>query len=167
MQLLTDYRTAIPSSGESEIFPFRRADLNTLLNARLAEAVDLHMQMKQAHWNVRWPNFIGLQDLFAQLAQAVESYVEKIAARIVQRGGIAEGTVRISGARSVLDEYPLTIDDGMGHVEAVGHALAAFARDTRCAINEAMELDDVQTARLFTEILQGVEQLHELIAARS
>lgn len=167
MKMFTDSLGEAPQMYEAEIFPSRRADLNTLLNARLAEAVDLHMQMKQAHWNVRWPNFIGLQELFDKVAHTVATYAESIATRIVQLGGIAEGTVRVSGARSVLNEYPLTIDDGMAHVEAVTLALATFGNDTRRAVDEATELADAETAHLFTEISRGVEQLHELVAANS
>jgi len=77
------YRTAndIPQNNRSE--------LNALMNQRLASAVDLQMQMKQAHWNVKGPNFIGLHQLFDQVDEVVESYVDLIAERIVQLGGIA------------------------------------------------------------------------------
>ena len=83
----------------------RRFQLNSLMNQRLADAVDLQMQMKQAHWNVKGPHFIGLHELFDQIDEAVESYVDLIAERIVQLGGIAEGTVRVAASRSRLEEY--------------------------------------------------------------
>ena len=79
---------------ENDIPQERRAELNALMNRRLADAVDLQMQMKQAHWNVKGPHFIGLHELFDQIDEAVESYVDLIAERIMQLGGIAEGTVR-------------------------------------------------------------------------
>src|SRR5574340_313761 len=94
---------------ENDISPKRRSELNALMNQRLADAVDLQMQMKQAHWNVKGPSFIGLHKLFDKVDEAVESYVDMIAERIVQLGGIAEGTVRAAAARSRLDEYPLSI----------------------------------------------------------
>lgn len=79
---------------ENDISQNRRSELNALMNQRLADAVDLQMQMKQAHWNVKGPSFIGLHELFDKVDEAVESYVDLIAERIVQLGGIAEGTVR-------------------------------------------------------------------------
>src|SRR5438552_5309822 len=91
---------------ENDISQDRRAELNALMNQRLADAVDLQMQMKQAHWNVKGPHFIGLHELFDQIDTAVESYVDLIAERIVQLGGIAEGTVRVAAERSRLEEYP-------------------------------------------------------------
>src|SRR5689334_24747584 len=81
---------------ENDIPQKRRAELNALMNQRLADAVDLQLQMKQAHWNVKGPNFIGLHELFDKIDEAVESYVDLIAERIVQLGGIAEATVRVA-----------------------------------------------------------------------
>src|SRR5690242_7538326 len=81
---------------ENDIPQKRRLELSVLVNQRLADAVDLQMQMKQAHWNVKGPHFIGLHQLFDQIDEVVESYVDLIAERIVQLGGIAEGTVRVA-----------------------------------------------------------------------
>src|SRR6476660_4136201 len=114
-----------------------RTELLPLLNQRLADAVDLQTQMKQAHWNVKGPSFIALHELFDKVDEAVESYVDMIAERIVQLGGIAEGTVRISAARSRLTEYPLQIADGMAHVEAVARVLSTFGEEARATIYEA------------------------------
>ncbi|MEI7910071.1 MAG: DNA starvation/stationary phase protection protein Dps [Verrucomicrobiota bacterium] len=86
-----------------------RIELNTLINLRLASAIDLQLQLKQAHWNVKGPCFIGLHELFDSIAAAVESYVDMIAERVVQLGGTAEGTVRVAASRSRLDEYPRRI----------------------------------------------------------
>src|SRR6058998_1625933 len=108
---------------ENDIPRTARTELNALINQRLADAVDLQMQLKQAHWNVKGPHFIGLHELFDQIDEAVESYVDLIAERIVQLGGIAEGTVRVAAGRSRLEEYPLAIADGSAHVEAVSKAL--------------------------------------------
>lgn len=146
------YKTA------NDIDPSRRLELNTLMNLRLASAVDLQLQMKQAHWNVKGPNFIGLHELFDQVDEAVEDYVDKIAERIVQLGGIAEGTVRVAAERSRLEEYPLSIADGTAHVAAVAIALSTFGHEARGTINEADELDDAATADLFTEIARGIDK---------
>src|SRR5881392_274497 len=126
---------------ENDISQERRSELNALMNQRLADAVDLQMQMKQAHWNVKGPHFIGLHELFDQIDEAIESYVDLIAERIVQLGGVAEGTVRVAAARSRLEEYPLTIADGQAHVEAVAKALSTFGHEARKTINQSDELD--------------------------
>src|SRR5437016_8657300 len=142
---------------ENDISQNRRVEISALLNQRLADAVDLQTQMKQAHWNVKGPHFIGLHELFDQIDEAVEYYVDLIAERIVQRGGIAEGTARVAAARSRLEEYPLNIADGHAHVEAVARALSTFGREARVSIDESNALDDADTADMFTEISRGID----------
>ena len=143
---------------ENDIAKSRRVELNSLMNQRLADAVDLQMQMKQAHWNVKGPHFIGLHELFDKANEAVASYVDLIAERVVQLGGIAEGTVRAAAQRSRLAEYPLDIADGAAHVEAVARALSTFGREARNTIDLADELEDADTADLFTEVSRGIDK---------
>ncbi len=152
---------------ENDISPERRSELNALMNQRLADAVDLQMQMKQAHWNVKGPHFIGLHELFDQIDEAVESYVDLIAERIVQLGGIAEGTVRVAAERSRLEEYPLDIADGHAHVEAVSKALSTFGHEARQTIAQADELEDADTADIFTEISRGIDKWLWFVEAHS
>ena len=152
---------------ENEMPKKRRKELNKLMNQRLADALDLQIQMKQAHWNVKGPHFISLHELFDKVAEAVEEYVDLIAERIVQLGGTAEGTLRVSASRTRLEEYPLTISDGVDHVAAVSHALASFGHDARSSINQATELDDAGSADLFTEVSRGIDKWLWFVEAHS
>ncbi len=152
---------------ENDLTPGRRIHLNALLNQRLACAVDLQMQMKQAHWNVKGPSFIGLHQLFDEVAGAVTGYVDQIAERVVQLGGVAEGTVRLSAARTRLIEYSPDISDALAHVEGVARALSTFGQAARSTINEAEELDDADTADLFTEISRGIDKWLWFVEAHS
>src|SRR5262245_44580229 len=97
-----------------------------ILNARLADCFDLYSQTKQAHWNVKGPSFIALHELFDEVASTVLEYVDLIAERVIQLGGVAEGTARSAAARSTLPEYPLDIAAGHDHVEALAQALSSF-----------------------------------------
>lgn len=142
-----------------------RIELTRLLNQRLAEAVDLQSQAKQAHWNVKGPHFIGLHKLFDEVYEEVSEYVDLIAERTAQLGGVAEGTVRVSAARSRLEEYPLDIADGSAHVQALSKALGAFGHEVRTAIDEADELDDAGTDDLFTEVSRGIDKLSWMVEA--
>jgi starvation-inducible DNA-binding protein len=78
-----------------------------LLNRHLAAAIDLHAQVKQAHWNVRGPAFIAIHELFDKVADVVEGYSDKIAERAGTLGGTAEGTVQTAAERSFLEPYRL------------------------------------------------------------
>jgi starvation-inducible DNA-binding protein len=129
-----------------------------LLNARLADCKDLQTQTKQAHWNVKGPNFIALHELFDKINDELEDYVDDIAERAVQLGGVAEGTARMVAKRSSLAEYPANAADGRSHAEALSSALAAFGKAARKAIGEANELGDLDTADLFTEVSRGIDK---------
>lgn len=143
---------------KNDIPQARRIKLCALTNLRLASALDLQLQLKQAHWNVKGPNFIGLHELFDTIDEAVETYVDMIAERIVQLGGVAEGTVPVIAARSDLAEYPLDIAAGTAHVGAVSSALAKFGAQARKTIDEADKLEDAVTADLFTEVARGIDK---------
>ncbi len=144
-----------------------RTNLNRLMNQRLATAIDLQMQMKQAHWNVKGPSFIALHELFDKAYELVEGYVDMIAERIVQFGGIAHGTVRSSAASTELADYPAAISDGLAHVEAVARALSTFGSEVRNMVFEANELEDAGTADLFTEISRGIDKMLWFVEAHS
>jgi len=152
---------------ENDLPKDARVELIGILNQRLADSIDLQLQLKQAHWNVKGPHFIGLHELFDQIDEAVEGYVDLIAERIVQLGGIAEGTARVAAARSRLEEYPLDIADGHAHVEAVAKALSTFGHEARKTIDEAEELGDADTADIFTEISRGIDKWLWFVEAHS
>ena len=138
-----------------------------LLNARLADCTDLQTQTKQAHWNVKGPSFIALHELFDKVYEDVADYVDTIAERAVQLGGVAEGTARMVAKRSSLSEYPANTVDGRGHVEALSSALAAFGKAARKAITEANDLGDLDTADLFTEVSRGIDKWLWFVEAHS
>jgi starvation-inducible DNA-binding protein len=134
-----------------------RTRMVELLNARLADAIDLRTQLKVAHWNVKGPQFIALHKLFDEIVDDVDEYVDLVAERAVQLGGIADGTARQAAERSSLDEYSAT-GGGREHVHAVADALASFGRQAREAIEIAAGAKDQDTADIFTEISRGTDK---------
>ena len=143
---------------KNDLSPNARAQVCELLNQRLADCIDLQTQCKQAHWNVKGPSFIALHKLFDEVNEDVEEYVDLLAERVVQLGGVAEGTARIVALRSRLEEYPDQLIKGQDHVDALSSGLATFGHGTRAAINEADELGDPATADILTEITRGTDK---------
>lgn len=135
-----------------------RGQLVELCNARLADAIDLQTQCKQAHWNVKGPDFIALHELFDRLNEDVESYIDMIAERAVQLGGIADGTLRSAAKRSSLHEYSAVGGSGHAHVEALSTTLAMFGKHARNAITQCSELGDADSTDLFTEVSRGTDK---------
>src|SRR5436309_15639555 len=147
----------LPESIRVEVIP--------LLNQRLAECIDLQLQCKQAHWNVKGPSFIGLHKLFDEVYEAVEGYVDLIAERIVQLGGIAEGTIGAVEGRSTLGDSPVTISTVADGGATSADGVAGFARAARVGIEEMQELKDADSADLLTEISRGVDKWLRFVEA--
>ena len=136
-----------------------RGKIIELLNARLADAIDLQSQAKQAHWNVKGLNFIALHELFDEVATEVDGHVDTIAERVTTLGGTALGTVRVSASNSTLAQYPLEITGGEAHVEALSTALADFGKKVRTNIADVGEIGDADTEDLFTEVSRGIDKM--------
>ncbi len=135
-----------------------RTKMVDLLNARLADAIDAHNMVKQAHWNVKGPNFIALHELFDEVADRLIEYVDTIAERAVILGGIAQGTTQAVGANTSLTPYPLELQNSGKTVETLSNALADFGAKVRSSIDAADEVGDKDTADLFTEVSRGVDK---------
>jgi starvation-inducible DNA-binding protein len=144
-----------------------RTALIELLNQRLAGAIDLQLQGKQAHWNVKGPSFIALHELFDKVVDHASEAADLIAERVVQLGGVAEGTIRSVAQTSELEAYPLDIATGADHVAALSGALAAFGSRVREAIDETAKLGDAGTADIFTEISRGTDKLLWFVEAHA
>jgi len=129
-----------------------RAKVNTTLNQHLADSFDLLSQVKQAHWNVKGPDFWQLHKLFDEVAERAEEWVDEFAERITALGGYAMGTVRMAATSSTLPEFPTEITDSMDYVRAVADRLASFTNSARSATDEVDKLGDANTADLFTEV---------------
>ena len=152
-------------SGKDQKFQTRnslpekvRTQLEVVLQDRLADSIDLAIQAKQAHWNVKGPSFMALHELFDKGAEEAEGYADLIAERIVQFGGVAEGTIQVAAVRTSLPEYPLIVTTGKEHVESLAHVLATYGELVRTAIGQAAELNDPATADIFTEISRRVDK---------
>jgi starvation-inducible DNA-binding protein len=146
------YSTSIDIPAEE------RAKIVKVLNQHLADAFDLLSQAKQAHWNVKGPDFWQLHKLFDEVAEAAEEWVDEIAERVTALGGYATGTVRMAAAATALPEFPDDITDGMDHVKALAERVAAFTNSARRAIDQTDQLGDADTADLFTEVSRGADK---------
>lgn len=145
-------------STRIDISSKQRPALIELLNQRLADMIDLHLQTKQAHWNVKGPSFIALHLLFDEIAGEIDEHADTIAERVTALGGNAEGTLQAVAKASKLTAYPIQLKTGHDHVEALCDALAATGKAVRAAIDQSSELGDADTADLFTGISRDLDK---------
>ena len=130
-----------------------------LLNQQLADVLDLGWQAKQAHWNVKGPQFFSLHALFDEVAGELDEFSDEIAERSVQLGGLAMGTLQAVVNSSRLPAYPLNASTGKDHLAALLSGVATLAASTRTAIDIAAEAKDADTADLFTGISRGLDKM--------
>lgn len=136
----------------------KREKLISLLNQHVADTFDLMSQTKFAHWNVKGRDFIGLHKLFDELAELLEGHVDQFAERVTALGGVATGTARQAAASSRVAEFPAGVHKSMDVVAALADRYASLGKTVRDAIDQADELDDKDTADLFTEVSRDIDQ---------
>lgn len=137
----------------------RRVAVVALLNAQLADIIDLGLQAKQAHWNVKGPQFGPLHELFDEVAGELHGFADELAERAVQLGGVARGTVQSLAADTRLAAYPLDALAGAEHLWALSAAIAQTAKSAREAIREAERAGDAGTADALTGVSRGLDKL--------
>jgi starvation-inducible DNA-binding protein len=129
-----------------------------LLNPALAGATDLMLSTKEAHWNVRGPNFISLHLLFDKLNSEVAVYVDDLAERTIQIGGHAHGTLKAAAKDSTLPTYPENLRTEKDHLQALTAQFVALSIQIRQGILDADEAGDKDTADLFTQVSRGLDK---------
>lgn len=139
-----------------------KADARTkaceILQQALADAADLAMQTKTAHWNVKGPHFIALHKLFDEFYEDVSGHVDTIAERMAALGGKVKGRVQDAAESTRLKPYPLDLTDGMEHVAALADSYGAFANEIRGDIDKLDEIDDQVTADILSQLTADVDK---------
>ena len=129
-----------------------------LLNARVADCIDLALLTKQAHWNLKGREFIAVHEMLDTFRDQVDEYVDTMAERIVQLGGTARGTTQTTAKGTSLPPYPTDIYAIQDHLRALIDRYAQAANNVRASIDQADEAGDADTADIFTEVSRGLDK---------
>lgn len=135
-----------------------REQMIELLNAHLADLFDLFSQAKQAHWNVKGPQFFQLHELYDTLAGMLLPHIDAVAERATALGGAATGTVRMAAGATRLEEYAAGPVDSLESVKLLAERYATVAKSAREAIDEAEEAKDMDTSDLFIEVSRDLDK---------
>lgn len=128
------------------------------LNARLADGLDLHGQIKVAHWNIKGPQFSSLHPLFETFAVALAAFNDAIAERAVTLGAKAYGTARHVAATSRLPEYPQETTKDMEHVRLLADRIDVYLEGLRESRSVAEKHVDTDTVDLLTGVISEFEK---------
>jgi len=135
-----------------------RASISETLNARLTDGLDLHSQIKVAHWNIKGPGFAALHPLFETFAVGLAAFNDEIAERAVTLGGRAYGTARHVAKGSRLPEYPADASRDVDHVKLLAERFEAYLGGVRESRSIAEKLGDTDTVDLFTRVVSDFEK---------
>jgi starvation-inducible DNA-binding protein len=135
-----------------------RTELVRTLNERLADGLDLHSQIKVAHWNVRGPQFPALHPLFEQFADQLATHNDALAERAVTLGGLAVGSARAVAKSSRLPDYPADTTRDLDHVKLLAERFETYLAGVRESRGIGEKLGDTDTVDLLTGVITELEK---------
>lgn len=141
-----------------DIDPKDRQKVADILNALLADASDLAMQTKHAHWNVAGPNFIALHKLFDELYEKVLTHIDEIAERTAALGSHVKGRLQDAESATRLKPFPTNLTDDISFVRALADAYGEFSNLVRSGIDDTEEHDDMVSSDMLTGIAGALDQ---------
>jgi len=135
-----------------------RAEIADTLNARLADGLDLHSQIKVAHWNIKGPQFAALHPLFETFAIGLANHNDTIAERAVTLGARAYGTARHVAKTSKVPEYPQETSRDVEHVKLLADRFDAYLGGLRASRAVAEQHADTDTEDMLTLVITEFEK---------
>lgn len=148
----------LPHKSHIKLDQKTRSAVVELLNARLADGIDLALIIKQAHWNMRGPNFIAVHELMDQFRDDMDAGNDLIAERAAQLGGAVFGTTQTVAESTTVKPYPVNIFSVEDHLNALIDRFSTVANAIRDAIDAAEEAGDADTADIFTEVSRTLDK---------
>jgi starvation-inducible DNA-binding protein len=130
------------------------------------DLIDLHLQGKQAHWNVVGKNF---RDLHLQLDEVVtdaREFSDTVAERMRAIYITPDGRAATVAAQTSLAEFPADEVDTAETVDLITAALYATAATAR-RIHDDVDTEDPTSADILHAILERLEQLAWMIDAEN
>jgi starvation-inducible DNA-binding protein len=129
-----------------------------LLNARLADSIDLSLAVKQAHWNLKGTTFIAVHELLDGVRGRLDENADTVAERVAQLEGTALGTAQNVNDATSLPAYPTNIKKVDDHLTALVERFAALSKSVREAIDTAQDAGDAGTADIFTSFSRDLDK---------
>jgi starvation-inducible DNA-binding protein len=132
----------------------------------LVDLIELHLQGKQAHWNVVGTNFRDLHLQLDELVDFAREGSDTIAERIRTLDGVADGRSDTVAATTSLPEFPAFEHNTTEVVDLITtrvYAAVATMRD----VHDAVDAEDPSTADILHQLIDGLEKQAWLIKSEN
>lgn len=142
------------------------ASLTAALQRVLVDLIELHLQAKQAHWNVVGTNF---RDLHLQLDEIVDFAREAsdtVAERMRALDAVPDGRSDTVAASATLPEFPAYEHSTGDVVDLITGRIYATAGTIR-TIHDAVDAEDPSTADILHQLIDGLEKLAWLLKSEN
>ena len=129
-----------------------------VLSARLSDSIAMLLALKQAHWNIKGPNFIAIHELLDDVYERLEGHVDAMAERIQMLDGVAKGTAEHVSDASSIEAYPLDLTSSADHVKAVSERMRDLGGKVREGIEATESAGEADAADILTNLSRDLDQ---------
>jgi starvation-inducible DNA-binding protein len=132
----------------------------------LVDLIELHLQGKQAHWNVVGKNFRDLHLQLDEVVDAAREASDTIAERMRALNVVPDGRSDTVAAMTSLPQYPADEQDTADVVDLITTRIYA-AVDTVREVHDAVDAEDPSTSDLLHQVIDTLEKLAWMVKAEN
>src|ERR1700742_3028776 len=152
---------------EAEVPHFQASpELSTNLQRVLVDLIELHLQGKQAHWNVVGTNFRDLHLQLDELVDFAREASDTVAERMRAMDVIPDGRSDTVAAATSLPQFP-AYEHGTDEVVDLIAARVYATVDTIRTVHDSVDAEDPSTADILHQLIDGLEKLAWLIKSEN
>ena len=132
----------------------------------LVDLIELHLQGKQAHWNVVGPNFRDLHLQLDEIIDAAREFSDEIAERMRALHGMPDGRSETVSATTSLPKYPdgeVITNDVVNLIVERLEATVQTMRD----VHDEIDAEDPTTADILHGVISRLEQFAWMVNAEN
>ncbi|OBF88143.1 DNA starvation/stationary phase protection protein [Mycobacterium sp. 852002-51152_SCH6134967] len=159
--------TTTTRRSEADIQAFEASpELSDSLQRVLVDLIELHLQGKQAHWNIVGTNFRDLHLQLDELVDFAREGSDTIAERMRAMEAWPDGRSDTVTASTTLPQFPAYAVSTQDAVDLITARVYA-AVDTMRQVHDAVDAEDPTSADILHQLIEGLEKLAWLIKSEN
>jgi starvation-inducible DNA-binding protein len=140
--------------------------LSDNLQAVLVDLIELHLQGKQAHWNVVGTNFRDTHLILDEMVDAARELSDEVAERMRALHALPDGRSETVSTTTTLPKFPEDQVDTAEVVSLITARLDAAAETCR-RVHDEVDDEDPTTADILHEVIETLEKYSWMVGAES